>query len=223
MARPNKIEQLGCQQIVIDGLKADKSFRAIAEECSAFAGEAVSHLAIMRYAETVNAKVQKEKKAVIVTDRRRVVKVVNQDFDIIQLALRTTGVLVDRFETISNLPDLFDERMAQIMDGEKEDSFLRQWSAEFSKELRRRCVEITSLNREIRENSKFLADLREKAFQFSLLTEFMEIFIQIFAKEDAEACNRALAVISGNPRLQKLMEMRQAGVWGGGEADAQTG
>ncbi|MNJ81918.1 hypothetical protein D3C77_809780 [compost metagenome] len=67
-----------------------------------------------------------------------------------------------------------------------------------------------------------MADLREKAFQFTLLTEFLDLFVEVFARESPEACDRALAAISTNPRMQRILEMRASGNWGGG-MDAQTG
>ncbi|MNL06032.1 hypothetical protein D3C87_1266550 [compost metagenome] len=230
MAKPSKIEELKCQDIVASGVKSGKSVRQIAEECSEFAGVEITHMAVDRYIKSPafvayrNADTS-TRKAIIKQDKRQIIRAVHQDLDLIDLNRRTTKVLVDRFDEAASLPELFESRAEQlgqmIAEGGGQEEF-KKWQRDFSVELRRRCLEITALSREIRENGKFMADLREKAFQFTLLTEFLDLFVEVFARESPEACDRALAAISTNPRMQRILEMRASGNWGGG-MDAQTG
>jgi hypothetical protein len=49
MAKPSKIEVFGCQEIVWAGVRNEKPVRKIAEECSEWAGENISHTAIAKY------------------------------------------------------------------------------------------------------------------------------------------------------------------------------
>jgi hypothetical protein len=217
MARQSKIEKYGCQEIVLAGLRADppKSTRQIAEECSEWAGEKISHTAVARYIDSLNQAEQKQKKEIIQQDKRRVVKVVNQEFDIIQLQYKTTERLLKRFELVDNLPEYFKEQMDDLVEKmitsdlvEFNYEYLEEWRARFENELKRKMYEITSLNRELRENSKFLADLREKAFEFSLIQEYLSIFMDIFQEASPQAYNTAIQKIAANPRMQKIVDQQ---------------
>lgn len=46
--------------------------------------------------------------------------------------------------------------------------------------------EIAILNREVRENMKFLVQLQEKAFQFKLVQEYIQLFMEIFQEESRD-------------------------------------
>ncbi len=49
MARPNKIDEYGCSDIVAAGSRMGKSVRQIAKDCSEWAGVEISHTAVQRY------------------------------------------------------------------------------------------------------------------------------------------------------------------------------
>jgi hypothetical protein len=215
MARQSKIEKFGCEEIVASGLRSDppKTLREIAEECSEWAGEKISHTAVARYVDSLNQEEQKQKKEVIKQDQRRVVKHVNQEFDIIQLQYQTTEKLLKRFEMVDNLPEYFKEQMDELVDKQMERGidvkFLERWQSNIEVELRRKVYEITSLNRELRENSKFLAELREKAFEFSLIQDYLSIFMDIFKEVSPNGYEVAIQKIAANPRMQKIVDQQK--------------
>ena len=212
MPRPNKIEKHGCQEIVSSGLKAGKPVRQIAEECSDWAGEQISHTAVARYMEASRNHEQREKKAVIQQDRRRVLKTVNQELDIIQLQYRTTERLLNRFELVDDLPEYFQEKMDELVDrvaeGGGDPEYLGNWQDSVEKEFKRKIYELTSLNKELRENSKFLADLRERTFEFSLVQEYLSLFMDLFQETNEEAYQEAVQKVAANPRMQKIVDMQ---------------
>lgn len=215
MARQNKIDKFGCQEIVLAGIRSDppKSMRQIAEECSEWAGEKISHTAIARYVDQMQNEEQKKKKEVIAADKRRVLKTVNQELDIIQLQYQMTERLLKRFDLIDNLPDYVQDRLDslidQMMESGESAEYLEMWREEFEKELKRKVYEITTLNRELRENSKFLADMRGKAFEFSLIQEYLSIFMDIFKEASPDAYTKAIQIIAANPRMQKIVEQQE--------------
>lgn len=215
MARQSKIEKYGCEEIVKNGIREAKSLREIAEECSTWAEVEISHTAVSRFIESMQKEEQKTKKEVIKQDQRRVVKVVNQEFDIIQTQLKTTQRLLERFEYIDNIPEYFDEKIDELIHTLVEKSedvkviaYLESWQATFEGELKRKVYEITALNRELRENSKFLADLREKAYEFSLIQEYLAVFMDIFEKASPQAYENTIQKIAANPRLQKIVDQQ---------------
>lgn len=216
MAKQGKVELLGCVKIVADGIGQNKSLREIAQDCSNFAGEPVSYTSIRRYLESKKNEEQKEKKEVIVQDRRRVLKVVNQELDIIQLQYETTEELRNHFQLLGNLGEMFETSMNELLahliteDDEYKD-YLTKWEKHFSSELKRKIVELTSLNRELRENSKFLAEIRAKAFSFSLVQEYLALFMQRFKEESKDgAFERTLQWISANPRMQQIVDQQRS-------------
>ncbi|MNW38169.1 hypothetical protein D3C74_152280 [compost metagenome] len=224
MAKPSKIETLGCQEIVWSGVRTGKSVRDIAKDCSDWAGEKISHTAVAKYIKDRGTEEQAKKKDAIVADRRRVVKTVHQEIDIIQTNLDATKRLIERFELVDDLPKLFREEMDELVNKLMENgedfnyvSHIEKWQYEFEVELRRKVGEITMLNREVRENMKFLTTLREKAFQFELVQEYIRIFMEIFEEESTEgAYERSVARIASNPRMQQLVDQQKL-YTGGGE------
>jgi hypothetical protein len=214
-----KVEKHGCEHIVDAGIMDGKSLRDIAKECAEHSKAAFSHNNIMKYIELRHDTKQQEKKEVIVQDRRRVLKLVNQELDIIQLQYDTTETLLNRFKLIDDLPDMFREQMLAAIAGmeKNEDTsdeliaFLRGWVTSVEKELKRKVYELTSLNRELRENSKFLAEIRAKAFSFSLVQEYLALFMQKFKDESTDgAFERTLQWISANPRMQQIVDQQRA-------------
>ncbi|KIL72533.1 hypothetical protein [Bacillus badius] len=214
MARQSKIEKFGCQEIVLAGLRSDppKSTREIAKECSEWAGEKISHTAVARYIDQIQNEEQQKKKEVITQDKRRVLKTVNQELDIIQLQYKMTERLLKRFELIDDLPDhvqdRLDELVDKMMEGGGDPEYLDVWRDDFERELKRKVYEVTTLNKELRENSKFLADLRERAFEFSLVQEYLSLFMDIFKEASPDGYRIAIQKIAANPRMQKIVEQQ---------------
>lgn len=65
-------------------------------------------------------------------------------------------------------------------------TYLEGWQGKFENELRRKVGEIAILNREVRENMKFIVTLREKAFQFELVQRVYRIFMELFEEESKD-------------------------------------
>ena len=62
------------------------------------------------------------------------------------------------------------------------------------------------LIREVRENNKFLLDLKSKIYDFQIVQEFIILFIQEFKKYDTETTLKVLEEIAANGRLKWLAE-----------------
>jgi hypothetical protein len=226
MAKPSKIEVFGCQEIVWAGVRNEKPVRKIAEECSDWAGQSISHTAVAKYIKEKSSAEQAAKKDVIVADQRRILKTVNQEIDIIQTNLDATRRLIERFELVDDLPKLFKDQIDELMDkfvgkydpDMKVVNYLENWQQKFEFELRRKVGEIAILNREVRENMKFLVALREKAFQFELVSEFINLFMEIFKEESKDAAyDRSVIRIASNPRMKQLADQLKLFTGGDGE------
>ncbi|WP_046180377.1 hypothetical protein [Domibacillus tundrae] len=220
MAKQTKIEKFGCQEIVQAGIRSapPKSIRQIAEECSEWAGEKISHTAVSRYIDMLKEHERQGKRVVATEDKRRILKQVNQEFDIIQMQYQTTERLFKRFELLDDLPEYFKDRMDELIDkiatvhedeGVVPLEYLEGWQETFEKEMKRKVLEIATLNRELRENSKFLAEMRGKAFEFSLIQEYLSIFMDIFKEASPDAYLVAIQKIAANPRMQKIVEQQE--------------
>jgi hypothetical protein len=217
MARKSKIEEYKLESFIDDLLFEDENMThmEIARLCSREVETSISNMAVKRYLESKQQTEQRKKKEVITQDRRRVLKQVNQDFDIIQLQYQTTERLLKRFEMVDNLPEYFEEKMEELIDRllqQREDfnyvKYIERWQGDMNGELHRKVYEIATLNRELRENSKFLADLREKAFEFSLIQEYLSLFMDIFKDASPAAYEVALQKIASNPRMQKIVDQQ---------------
>lgn len=216
MGRKSKIDEHELEPYIDELLweKPDMPHTEIARLCSDKAQTEISNMAITRFLAGRHQHEQREKKAVIVQDRRRLLKTVNQELDIIQLQYDMTSKLAARFDMVDDLPEYFKEQMDELTEKlsahEEFDhaSYLESWQAQVEKEMRRKIFELTSLNRELRENSKFLAELREKAFEFSLVQEYLFLFMEEFRKESAEAYEAAVQRIAANPRMQRIVEQQ---------------
>lgn len=218
MSRRSKIEEHSLEAFLDQILQEnpDTSHVELARLCSNEAGSSISNMAIKRHIEAQHQHLQREKKAVIMQDRRRVLNIVNQDIDIIQLQYNITKKLLDRFDMVDNLPEYFKERMdelhKQMAANEAEfdhAAYLTRWQTQFEGEMKRKVYEIATLNRELRENSKFMVELREKAFEFNLVQEYLYIFMDVFRKEAPAAYEVAIQQVASNPKMQRIVEQQQ--------------
>ncbi|QHT60660.1 hypothetical protein GXP70_12395 [Paenibacillus lycopersici] len=224
MAKPLKIEQLGLQSIVAACMREGMNPQQIAEACTLEAKKPISNMAVRRYLEYTEGiipgipasdQAPPEKVALAVkADRERVQRLVDRDIDLIELQYKTTSTLAARFDWIAELPDLFEARMRRLSDSLREDGIdtakLDHWGIGFTLELRRNIGNMAALNREIRANSQFMASLREKAFEFSLIQEYLALFMDIFRRVNMEAYEIAEAEIASNPRMQRIVEQQQS-------------
>lgn len=210
MGRMSKIEKFNLQKTVADAIAKGKSARQIAEICSRQAKQSISHVAVSEYIRTINPK---EKREEVAKSTTRVAQIVSFDIDIMQMQLRTTSALLERFEFVDELPKMFEEQIGRLEStlqaGDASAETLNNWKIGFVDELRRNVQSITVINRELRENSKFMADFREKSFNFDLSKEFVDIFINSFRSESPEACDAALQKVLANPRMQRIVEVMQ--------------
>ncbi|MBU5314305.1 hypothetical protein KQI38_19975 [Tissierella carlieri] len=74
------------------------------------------------------------------------------------------------------------------------------------KSISRNIKDYTMLTREVRENNKFLSELKEKIYDFQLVQGFISIFISEFEKYDSAITEKALKEISNNLRIKWLAE-----------------
>jgi hypothetical protein len=98
--------------------------------------------------------------------------------------------------------------------------YLESWQIRFEDGLRRKVGEIAVLNREVRENMKFLVTLREKAFQFELVSEFINLFMEIFKEESKDGAYDRSVIrirIASNPRMKQLADQLKLSTGGDGE------
>lgn len=208
MARPNKIEALNLQKVVAGCLAREMSVRQIAAECSRVAKEEISAMAISRYIERLDTKKEEVKK-----QPEKIQDIVKFDVDIIKLQYRTTSALVERFQMLDSLPAMFEERMGELernmKSGSADKEYLKGWKDAFMSELKRNVQLITMVNRELRENSKFMVEMREKAYEFSLYEEYLYLFMDIFRKVSPEAYEVAEQQIAANPRMIRIVEQQK--------------
>lgn len=207
--KQSKIEKYNLVDIVRKGIKAGKSSRIIAIECSAIAPEQISHNAVNAYIKYLKESDKHVRKDVVQRNRSVQLGLIKQDMDIIALQYRTTSALLERFDMIDTLPDTFEKRMAALeAQEEMNPEYLKAWAKDFSDDLKRNVQNIAILNRELRENSKFMSELREKAFEFNLVQEFIYLFMEEFKKVNPEAYEIANQKIAANPRLQRIVEQQ---------------
>lgn len=208
MARPNKIESLNLQQFVANCLERGMSVRQIAIECTRKAKEEISPMAISRYIERMDTKREEVKK-----NPEKLQDIVNFDVDVIKLQYRTTSALLERFQMLDSLPEMFRERMTEIesvaKEGAVDKEYLKAWKEAFYLELRRNVQLLATVNRELRENSKFMVEMREKAYDFSLYEEYLFLFMEVFRKASPEAYEIAEQQIASNPRMLRIVEQQQ--------------
>jgi hypothetical protein len=102
MARKSKIEEYELESFIEDILfeNEDTPHTEIAKLCSKKANAEISNMAITRYMAIKNntKNEQAKRKKIVASDSRRVLKVVNQEIDIIQTNLDTTKRMIERFE-----------------------------------------------------------------------------------------------------------------------------
>jgi hypothetical protein len=243
LAKPLKIVQLNLQAVVAAGINAGKNPQQIAEDCSAAANQKISHMAVVRYLEATGGKAgairaakeaekhrlafdpKRPKRPASLEVRReqshKVARILDRDIDLIELQYQTTQTLAGRFDWILDLPDIVEARFQQLADELRDGGVdldytaMSQWAAGFAEDIRRNVSTLATLNRELRENSKFIAELREKAFEFNLIQEYLFLFLDAFRRAEAEIHGSSAAFewaeqhIAANPRMQRIVEQQR--------------
>lgn len=146
---------------------------------------------------------------VIKEDKRRVMKTVNHTYDIIESQLDISNRVLKKLDDIEDISGTVTEvtetaiyLMKQI--GVRIDS--NEFAFNIEKAVSRNIKDYTMLTREVRENNKFLSELKEKIYDFQLVQEFINIFISEFEKHDPAVTGKVLKEISNNPRMKWIAE-----------------
>jgi hypothetical protein len=151
MARKSKIEEFKLESFIDDILFGNDGLAhtEIAKRCSLKAKTDISNMAITRYLQSKNQVDQKVKKEVVVANKQRVLKTVNQEIDIIQTNLDTTKRMIERFELVDDLPKMFRDEMDELInkltlaDSDfKYRQYIESWQTNFEYELKRKVGEI---------------------------------------------------------------------------------
>lgn len=214
MSKLNKIEKYKLEDFFYQQLEQNKKISNVdlAKLCNAELthkgiDDSITNMAIARFRNR-----QKEAKiAVIKADKRRVQKAVNQDFDIIQSQITLCQKMFDQLNIIEDFPDRTDRHFKHLENTiEKSGNpewlleSIRNYLTSYKKDFQNYIMELTAVSREIRENNKFMVDIRAKVHDYNLVQEYIKIFVEEFHKENPEACANVLQKLAGNPRLREL-------------------
>lgn len=229
MAKPLKIEQHNLQQIVADGVASGLNPQQIADICSEAARESISNMAVIRYLRAVEegkaSTTPRDAPAAVATadesirrpklrpKLKRIAPQVDKELDVIGIQHQITHALLDRFNYVVALPDYIEDRLQQLtgdMQASGADAeYLASWSIGLVDDIRRNVTALSQLSRELRETSKFVISLREKAFEFSLIQEYLMLFMEVFREASPEAYEVAEQRIASNPRMQRIVEQQK--------------
>lgn len=209
MGRRSKIDKAGLGEVVIDLKNKGKTFKEIALILKDKHNLKVSHTAVSNFLKNHESKVDKKAIEVIKQDERRVMKSVNYAYDIIESQLLVSNKVLCKLDGIDDIESLIKSTFEDALDyteviGVKltPDQFYEGMAKRLSNNIR----DYTMLTREVRENNKFLSDLKSKIYDFQLVQEFVNIFVQEFEKEDKVAARICLERVAANDRLRWLAE-----------------
>lgn len=208
MARPSKIEKHGLQDKVIALRNEGESYNAIARIVKQEDNVKISDMAVKRFMDKYEEKVDEKAVEVIKEDKRRVAKSVNYTYDIIQSQLNISCKVLNKLELIEDIDHLIDkvtENTMMLLDKGMEvdpDGFAAYMSRRISDNIK----DFTTLTKEVRENNRFLAELQSKIYDFSLLQEFIILFIDKFKREDPDTTLKVLREIKADNRMRRIIE-----------------
>lgn len=208
MARPSKIEKHGLQDKVIMLRNNDKTYNEIADIVMKEDKVKISNMAVKRFLDKHEEKVSEMAVEVIREDKRRVMKSVNHSYDIIQSQLEMSNQVLEKLNAIQDIDGLINKVTESAMflmeHGMEISSF--EFAEQIANQISDNILDFTRLTKEVRENNKFLAELQTKIYDFSLLQEFVALFIDKFKREDPELTLKILKEIRENPRMRMLLE-----------------
>ncbi|CAK7080436.1 hypothetical protein [Tissierella sp.] len=208
MARPSKIEQHGLEDKILKLRNNDKTFNEIVDIVKEENNVKLSVMAVKRWVDKHEDKIDEKAVEVIREDKRRVAKSLNYTYDVIQSQLNISCRVLNKLELIQDTDHLIDkitESAKVLMDHGMEISSF-DFTNQIAEQISDNILDFTRLTREVRENNKFLADLQSKIYDFSLLQEFVLLFIDKFKKEDIETTLKVLKEIKKDPRMKMLIE-----------------
>ena len=208
MARPSKIEKHGLADKVIELRNNDKTYNEIADIVMKEDKVKLSDMAVKRFLDKHEEKVDEIAVEVIKEDKRRVMKSVNHSYDIIQSQLEMSNQVLEKLNAIQDIDGLINKVTESAMflmeHGMEISSF--EFAEQIANQISDNILDFTRLTKEVRENNKFLAELQTKIYDFSLLQEFVALFIDKFKIEDPELTLKILKDIRKDPRMRMLLE-----------------
>lgn len=209
MARLSKIEQHGLEDKILKLRNNDKTYNEIVDIVKEENNVKLSAMAVKRWLDKHEGEVDEKAIKVIKEDKRRVMKTVNHTYDIIESQLDISNRVLKKLDDIEDISGTVTEvtetaiyLMKQI--GVRIDS--NEFAFNIEKAVSRNIKDYTMLTREVRENNKFLSELKEKIYDFQLVQEFINIFISEFEKHDPAVTGKVLKEISNNPRMKWIAE-----------------
>ena len=209
MARPSKIEKYGLQDKVLKLRNNGKTYKEIANIVMKEDKVKISEMAVLRWVEKHEEKVDEKAVEVIKGDKRRVAKSINQTYDIIQTQLDVSQRVLNKLDGIESISEIVEE-VSQTAIRLMREMGVRVTPEEFAynieKNISRNIKDYTMLTKEVRENNKFLSELKEKIYDFQLIQEFISIFVSEFDKYDPVITQKVLKEISNNPRMKWLAD-----------------
>lgn len=209
MARPSKIEQHGLENKILKLRNNDKTFNEIVDIVKEEDNVKLSAMAVKRWLDKHEDKIDEKAVEVIREDKRRVAKSINQTYDIIQTQLDVSQRVLnklDGIESISEVVENVSETAVRLMQNMGVKVTPEEFAYNIEKSISRNIKDYIMLTREVRENNKFLSELKEKIYDFQLVQEFISMFISEFEKYDPAITENALKEISNNPRMKWLAE-----------------
>jgi hypothetical protein len=217
MARQGKIEKYQLEALVhkLANQKEPLSRSDIAKECNRVLKEQgiddkVSPMAVQRFLEALPAK-QAE---VVKTDMRMIKTTIRQNYNIIESQLRVSQKMYQQLDLLEDLPKLIQEQYERLMDvieiSEGPDIIypIKEYFKAIKKSFAREVGILATINREVRENNKFLTQLQEKIYEFSIVQEFIKRFLEGFQAKAPEVFAVVIQDIAKDPYMQKLVEQQ---------------
>lgn len=198
MPKENKIIEMGLHNQVISMNQQGKSNRQIAKEIG------VSEAAVRRFfKENANLMIASVKE-----DKRILKRQVNQTYDVIQSQLDISCRVLNKLEIIQDVDQLIKKITESAIKLQEAGIQIKpsDFAAQVALQISNNIKDFTTLTREVRENNKFLADLQSKIYDFSLLQEFVLLFIDKFKKEDPSITLKVLKEIKEDKRMRRIIE-----------------
>ncbi|GMG96243.1 hypothetical protein [Tepidimicrobium xylanilyticum] len=208
MARPTKIEKYGLQEKVITLRNRGKTYNEIANIVKKEDKVTLSDMAVKRFLDKYEEKVDEMAVEVIKEDKRRVMKSVNYSYDIIQSQLEISNQVLEKLNSIQDIGGLIkkvEESAIRLKENGVQISSL-DFATQVALQISDNILDFTRLTKEVRENNRFLAELQTKIYDFSLLQEFVSLFIEEFKKENPELTLKILKEIKNDSRMRMLLE-----------------
>ncbi|MTI49465.1 MAG: hypothetical protein FH761_16655 [Firmicutes bacterium] len=209
MPRQSKIEKHGLEDKVLDLRNKGKSLNDIVKILKTENKITLSNMSVQRWLEKHEYKVDEKAVEVIKEDKRRVVKSINKTYDIIQTQLDVSQRVLDKLNVIDDIETVIEEKTKAaiyLMQNMGRNITPEEFAQNIEKNISKNISDYTKLTKEIRENNKFLSDLKEKIYDFQIVQEFIQIFIDEFAKKNKDITSEVLEELSNNSRLKWLAD-----------------